>query len=115
MFRSLYNFTFLYVNYFTAGSTDRLTGYKTAPQEAFLLRGFLAAVISANDIFYIPHQNGGDLCTGRIALRVEDQAVAVVCAVHKARSVGPCQCFARIGAHLPGIREDGQVRRAEVS
>ena len=36
--------------------------------------------------------------------------MAVVCAVHKARSVGPCQCFARIGAHLPGIREDGQVR-----
>ena len=78
MFRSLYNFTFRYENHFTAGSTDRLTGYKTAPQEAFLLRGFLAAVISANNIFYIPHQNGGDLCTGRVALRVEDQAVAVV-------------------------------------
>lgn len=46
MFWSLYNFTFLYANYFTAGSTDRLTGYKTAPQEAFLLRGFLAAAIS---------------------------------------------------------------------
>lgn len=45
MFRSLYNFTFLYANFLQSVHPIALQE-KTAPQEAFLLRGFLAAAIS---------------------------------------------------------------------